>query len=95
MAKLNNPVLDTRIVMLATAVVFGERVLFPMFKIVAAMLESFVNSLEVPQESMPQLEIPQESMPQLEIPSKEYELVEAVQPENAYGRMIIQDIEAG
>ena len=56
-----------------------------MFKIVAAMLESFVNSLEVPQESMPQLEIP----------SKEYELVEAVQPENAYGRMIIQDIEAG
>ena len=71
--------------MLATAVVFGERVLFPMFKIVAAMLESFVNSLEVPQESMPQLEIP----------SKEYELVEAVQPENAYGRMIIQDIEVG
>ncbi len=85
MAKLYNPVLDTSIVMLATAVVFGERVLFPMFKIVAAMLESFVNSLEVPQESMPQLEIQ----------SKEYELVEAVQPENAYGRMIIQDIEAG
>ncbi|QNJ14152.1 putative conserved membrane protein [Synechococcus sp. A18-46.1] len=77
--------LDTSVVVLATAVVFGERVLFPMFKIVAAMLESFVNSLEVPQESMPQLEIP----------SKEYELVEAVQPENAYGRMIIQDIEAG
>ena len=85
MAILNNPVLDTSIVVLATAVVFWERVLFPMFKIVAAMLESFVNSLEVPQESMPQLEIP----------SKEYELVEAVQPENAYGRMIIQDIEAG
>ena len=85
MAKLNNPVLDTSIVVLATAVVFGERVLFPMFKIVAAMLESFANSLEVPQESMPQLEIP----------SKEYELVEAVQPENAHGRMIIQDIEAG
>ena len=85
MAKLNSPVLDTSIVVLATAVVFGERVLFPMFKIVAAMLESFVNSLEVPQESMPQLEIP----------SKEYELVEAVQPENAYGRMIIHDIEAG
>ena len=85
MAKLNNPVLDTSIVVLATAVVFVERVLFPMFKIVAAMLESFVNSLEVPQESMPQLEIQ----------SKEYELVEAVQPENAYGRMIIQDIEAG
>ena len=85
MAKLNNPVLDTSIVVLATAVVFGERVLFPMFKIVAAMLESLVNSLEVPQESMPQLEIP----------SKEYELVEALQPENAYGRMIIQEIEAG
>ena len=85
MARLNNPALDTSIVVLATAVVFGERVLFPMFKIVAAMLESFVNSLEVPQESMPQLEIQ----------SKEYELVEAVQPENAYGRMIIQDIEAG
>jgi len=85
MARLNNPMLDTSIVVLATAVVFGERVLFPMFKIVAVMLESFVNSLEVPQESMPQLEIP----------SKEYELVEAVQPENAYERMIIQDIEAG
>ena len=85
MARLNNPVLDTSIVVLATAVVFGERVLFPMFKIVASMLESFVNSLNVTHESMPQLEIP----------SKEYELVEAVQPENAYGRMIIQDIEAG
>ena len=85
MARLNNPVLDTGIVVLATAVVFGERVLFPMFKIVAAMLESFVTSLEVPQESMPQLEIP----------SKEYELVEAVHPEKAHGTMIIQDIEAG
>ena len=85
MAKLNNPLLDTSIVVLATAVVFGERVLFPMFKIVVTMLESFATSLDVPQESMPQLEIP----------SKEYELVEAVQPENAYGRMIIQDIEAG
>ena len=85
MAKLNNPVLDTSIVVLATTVVFGERVLFAMFKIVASMLESFVNSLNVTHESMPQLEIP----------SKEYELVEAVQPENAYGRMIIQDIEAG
>ena len=85
MAILNNPVLDTSIVVLATTVVFGERVLFAMFKIVASMLESFVNSLNVTHESMPQLEIP----------SKEYELVEAVQPENAYGRMIIQDIEAG
>ena len=85
MARLNNPVLDISIVALAITVVFGERVLFPMFKIVAAMLESFANSLDVPLESMPQLEIP----------SKEYELVEAVQPENAYGRMIIQDIEAG
>ena len=68
---MNNPVLDTSIVVLATAVVFGERVLFPMFKIVVAMLESFATSLDVPLESMPQLEIP----------SKEYELVEAVQSE--------------
>ena len=85
MARLNNPVLDTSIVVLATTVVFWERVLFPMFKIVASMLESFVNSLNVTHESMPQLEIP----------SKEYELVEAVQPEKAYVTMIIQDIEAG
>ena len=84
MAKLNNPVLDTSIVVLATAVVFGERVLFPMFKIVVAMLESFATSLDVPQESMPQLEIP----------SKEYELVEAVQPDKAYEMMTIPDIEA-
>jgi len=84
MARLNNPMLDTSIVVLATAVVFGERVLFPMFKIVVAMLESLAASLDVPQESMPQLEIP----------SKEYELVEAVQPVKAYGTMIIPDIEA-
>ena len=71
MARLNNPVLDTSIVVLAITVVFGERVLFPMFKIVVAMLESFATSLDVPLESMPQLEIP----------SKEYELVEAVQSE--------------
>ena len=82
---MNNPVLDTSIVVLATAVVFGERVLFPMFKIVVSMLESFATSLDVPQESMPQLEIP----------SKEYELVEAVQPEKADGTMIIQDTQAG
>ena len=79
MARLNNPVLDTSIVVLATAVVFGERVLFPMFKIVVAMLESFATSLDVPLESMPQLEIP----------SKEYELVEAVQSEKSHGTMII------
>ena len=84
MARLNNPLLDTSIVVLATAVVFGERVLFPMFKIVVAMLESFATSLDVPLESMPQLEIP----------SKEYELVEAVQPEKAYVTMIIQDSQA-
>jgi hypothetical protein len=84
MARMNNPVLDTSIVVLATAVVFGERVLFPMFKIVVSMLESFATSLDVPQESMPQLEIP----------SKEYELVEAVQPEKAYVTMIIQDTQA-
>ena len=85
MARLNNPVLDTSIVVLATAVVFGERVLFPMFKIVVAMLESFATSLDVPLESMPQLEIP----------SKEYELVEAVQSEKSHGTMIIQDTQAG
>ncbi len=79
MARLNNPALDTSIVVLATAVVFGERVLFPMFKIVVAMLESFATSLDVPLESMPQLEIP----------SKEYELVEAVQSEKSHGTMII------
>jgi len=81
---MNNPMLDTSIVVLATAVVFGERVLFPMFKIAVAMLESFATSLDDPQESMPQLEIP----------SKEYELVEAVQPDKEYGMMTIQDIEA-
>jgi hypothetical protein len=85
MARLNNPVLDTSIVVLATAVVFGERVLFPMFKIVVAMLESFATSLDVPLESMPQLEIP----------SKEYELVEAVQSEKSHGTMIIQNTQAG
>ena len=85
MARMNNHVLDTIIVVLATVVVFGERVLFPMFKIVVSMLESFASSLDVPQESMPQLEIP----------SKEYELVEAVQPEKADGTMIIQDTQAG
>ena len=85
MARMNNPVLDTSIVVLATAVVFGERVLFPMFKIVVAMLESFATSLDVPLESMPQLEIP----------SKEYELVEAVQSEKADGTMIIQNTQAG
>ena len=85
MARLNNPVLDTSIVVLATAVVFGERVLFPMFKIVVTMLESFATSLDVPQESMPQLEIP----------SKEYELVEAVQSEKSHGTMIIQNTQAG
>jgi hypothetical protein len=41
------------------------------------------------------LDAPQESMPQLEIPSKEYELVEAVQPEKSHGTMMIQDIQAG
>ena len=85
MARLNNPVLDGSIVFLATAVVFGERVLFPMFKIVFAMLESFVTSLEVSQEPMPQLEVS----------PKQCELVEAVQPDEAHGTMIIQDIEAG
>ena len=82
---MNNPVLDTSIVVLATAVVFGERVLFPMFNIVVTMLESFATSLDVPLESMSQLEIP----------SKEYELVEAVQSEKSHGTMIIQNTQAG
>ena len=85
MARLNNPVLDTSIVVLATAVVFGERVLFPIIKIVVAMLESFVTSLEVSEEPMPQLEVS----------SKQCELVEAVQSDEVLGTMIIQGIDAG
>ena len=70
MASLKNPVLDTSVVVLVAAVVLGERVLFPLIKAVAAMLESLVTSLEAT--SSP--------LPQLEVSTKEYELVEAIQP---------------
>ena len=70
MARLKNPVLDTSVVVLVTAVVLGERVLFPLLKAAVAMLESLVTSLEAT--SSP--------LPQLEVPTKEFELVEAIQP---------------
>ena len=70
MARLKNPVLDTSVVVLVAAVVFGERVLFPLLKAAVAMLESLVTSLEAT--SSP--------LPQLEVPTKEFELVEAIQP---------------
>ena len=70
MARLKNPVLDTSVVVLVTAVVLGERVLFPLLKAAIAMLESLVTSLEAT--SSP--------LPQLEVPTKEFELVEAIQP---------------
>ena len=70
MARLKNPMLDTCVVVLVTAVVLGERVLFPLLKAAVAMLESLVTSLEAT--SSP--------LPQLEVPTKEFELVEAIQP---------------
>ncbi len=70
MARLKNPVLDTTVVVLVTAVVLGERVLFPLLKAAVDMLESLVTSFEAT--SSP--------LPQLEIPAKELELVEAIQP---------------
>ena len=70
MARLKNPVLDTSVVVLVTAVVLGERVLFPLLKAAIAMLESLVTSLDAT--SSP--------LPQLEVPTKEFELVEAIQP---------------
>ena len=70
MARLKNPVLDSSVVVLVTAVVLGERVLFPLLKAAVAMLESLVTSLEAT--SSP--------LPQLEVSTKEYELVEAIQP---------------
>ena len=70
MAALKNPLLETSALVLATTVVVSERVLFPLFKMAVAVLESFVTSVEVAHEPMPQLQVP----------SKEYELVEVVQP---------------
>ena len=70
MARLENPVIDTSVVVLVTAVVLGERVLFPLLKAAVATLESLVTSLEAT--SSP--------LPQLELSTKEFELVEAIQP---------------
>ena len=70
MAALKNPLLETSAVALATTVAVSEHVLFPLFKMAVAMLESFVTSVEVTHEPMPQLQVS----------SKEYELVEVVQP---------------
>lgn len=70
MARLKNPVIDTSVVVLVTAVVLGERVLFPLLKAAVATLESLVTSLEAT--SSP--------LPQLEVSTKEFELVEAIQP---------------
>ena len=70
MARLNNPLLENSAVVLATTVVFGERVLVPLLKMAVAMLESFVTSVEVAQEPLPQLQVS----------SKEYEFVDVVQP---------------
>ena len=71
MAALKNPLLETSAVVLATTVVVSERVLFPLFKMAVATLESFVTSVEVADQPMPQLEVS----------SKECELVEVVQPD--------------
>ena len=70
MARFKNPVIDTSVVVLVTAVVLGERVLFPLLKAAVATLESLVTSLEAT--SSP--------LPQLEVSTKEFELVEAIQP---------------
>ena len=70
MAALKNPLLETSAVVLATTVVVRERVLFPLFKMALAMLESLLTSVEVTHEPMHQLQAS----------SKEYELVEVVQP---------------
>ncbi len=67
---MKNPVLDTSVIVLVTAVVLGERVLFPLLKAAVAMLESLVMSLEAT--SSP--------LPQLEVSKKECELVEVIQP---------------
>ena len=70
MAALKNPLLETSAVALATTVAVSERVLFPLLKMAVAVLESFVTSVEVTHEPMPQLQVS----------SKEYELVEVAQP---------------
>ena len=70
MARLNNPLLESSSVVLSITVVFGELVLVPLLKMAVAMLESFVTSVEVAQEPLPQLQVS----------SKEYEFVDVVQP---------------
>ncbi len=67
---MKNPVLDTSVIVLVTAVVLGERVLFPLLKAAVATLESLVISLEAT--SSP--------LPQLAVSKKEFELVEVIQP---------------
>ena len=81
MAKLKNPLLDGSIVVLVVAVVFGERVLYPLLRTAVSMLESFVKSMEVTQSPLPRFEAS----------SKEYELVDAVQQEQAFQSMVIRE----
>ena len=71
MAALKNPLLEISAIISVITVVVSERVLFPLFKIAVAVLESFVSSVDVAHEPMPQLQVP----------SKEYEFVEVVQPD--------------
>ena len=81
LAKLKNPLLDGSIVVLVVAVVFGERVLYPLLRTAVSMLESFVKSMEVTQSPLPRFEAS----------SKEYELVDAVQQEQAIQSMVIRE----
>ena len=85
MTRLTNPVLDNSLFVLATTVVFGERMLFPIFQIVVSMLES----------SMVSIEVSQEPLLQLEFLLKQYDLIETVQSDEAHGAMILPEIEAG
>ncbi len=81
MAKLKNPLLDGSIVVLVVAVVFGERVLYPLLRTAVSMLESFVKSMEVTQSPLTRFEAS----------SKEYELVDAVQQDQAIESMVIRE----
>ena len=81
MAKLKNPILDGSIFVLVVAVVFGERVLYPLLRTAVSMLELFVKSMEVTQSPLPRFEAS----------SKEDELVDAVQQEQAIQSMVIRE----
>ena len=81
MAKLKNPLLDGSIVVLVVAVVFGERVLYPLLRTAVSMLESFVKSMEVTQSPLPRFVAS----------SKEYELVDAVQQEQAIQSLVVRE----